>query len=163
MEKVKTVDWTEACKEHGTGGNGQFLKLKSGNSYRVRFVSHPYRFCRLYRNVDSQTCTAICEEEMKDCYPHGVRSAQRLVAYAIDRSDGQIKILEGPVSVFRPVGIHASIVQQKPDDPKNGSDYMIKVTGAGIRTRYEVAAIKETPLTPSEKASEVQEPIRRRN
>jgi hypothetical protein len=154
MEKVKTVDWTEACKQScESNGDGQFLRLKTGNSYRVRFISKPYSFYRVFRELDGRIYTAICNEEMTLNLPPRIKPVTRFAAYAIDRSDSKIKILEGPISVFRPVGIHTSITEQKPEDPLRGSDYMIKVTGTGIRTRYGVAPVKETPLTQSERAS----------
>jgi hypothetical protein len=153
MAKLQCVDWTEAIKQRESSGDGQFLRLKSGNSYRVRFISKPYSFYRVFRELDGRIYTAISDEETSLRLPHRINPVNRFAAYVIDRSDGQIKIMEGPISVFRPVGIHTSITEQKPEDPLRGSDYMIKVTGTGIRTRYGVAPVMETPLTQLERAS----------
>jgi hypothetical protein len=147
MNKSLIVSWVEACKEQVSHRGTQFLRLRSGQTYRLRPLCKPHVFTRLYHQVDGICYTAICDPGIEEIVPYDVNASKRYAYYVIDRTDKVMKVLEGPASVIKPFGVAARI---QPDDSQQGSDCLIEVTGSGKMTRYWVATLDRTPLTCAE-------------
>lgn len=161
------VQWDDLPKNQNNnsgGGDGDdrrvpYLRLKSGNTYKVRPIYFPVMFHKYFHTPPGgKLRTAICADpatcpvkarhgsELKENQP-----SLRYASYVIDRSDGKVKILEGAPSIFRPLGSHMEATGRNPGGTKDGSDWQIKVTGTGKMTRYEVTMLDITPLSPEEK------------
>ncbi len=152
------VQWGSVPKSGGGGDRGEFLKLKTGNTYRIRPVFDPVKFFKYFHKNDKRLRTAICAKPdvcpVRDRHPELKKPSLRYAAYVIDRNDGnKVKILEAPQSVFRPIGSSFEATGKNPGSGKDGSDWQIKVTGTGLNTTYDVAFAGNTPLNQEERAS----------
>lgn len=149
------VQWNGIGKDGGDGNKNDFLSLESGKTYRIRPLFYPYKFWKYFHKNGSQLRTAICGDPdtcpIKDRHPNLAKPVLRFAIYVIDRADGKVKILEAPQSVFRPMGNHADAMNKNPGDLDKGSDWMVKKSGQGFKTKYDVTFLADTPLTMEEK------------
>lgn len=157
MSGTNFVEWNDMTKFN----NGEeslnkidYLRLRSGETLRVRPVFRPIKFYKYFHKNEGQLRTAICEDPdvcpFRDKYPEVKKATQRYACYVIDRADGKLKIIEGPQTVFRPMGNHAEATGKNPGGGKEGSDWRIKISGIGLKTKYDVTFLDITPLTPEE-------------
>lgn len=154
MNKVQNIEWEQILTIRSyTDGGVQLLRLQSPQTYRVRPVSKPCAFYRVYNEIGDKKLTAICSAETYDHLPGYVDGSQRYAFWVIDRADGMFKIVETPKTVVSHLVTYVQVTRQAPHDPLYGSDFAIKVTGAGIQTRYAVTALAKTPLSEQDKAS----------
>jgi hypothetical protein len=155
-EQATHVGW-ETIPGTGSGGSNDYLKLQTGNSYRIRPIFKPVSFFKYFHKKDGKLRTALCKDPSKcsvrDAHPDLKKPSLRYAAYVIDRADNKIKILEAPQSVFRPIGSSVEATGKDPGSGKDGSDWLIKVKGVGINTTYEVAFAGDSPLSAEERAS----------
>ena len=151
------VQWGSVPKSGGSGDKSDFLKLESGGSYRIRPIFDPVRFFKYFHKHDNRLRTAICAKPdvcpVRDKHPELKAPSMRFAAYVIDRGDNKVKILEAPQTVFRPIGSSFEATGKNPGSGADGSDWLIKVTGKGLTTKYEVAFAGNTPLTVEERAT----------
>lgn len=152
------VEWNEVVNTNEGSSNSdkiEYLRLESGKTYRVRPIFRPIRFYKYFHKHNNKLRTAICEDPdtcpVKDKYPDLKRAAQRYACFVLDRADGKLKIIEAPASVFRPIGNRAEITGKNPGSGKDGSDWVIKVSGSGLKTKYDVSFFDVTPLTQEER------------
>ena len=151
------VDWSDvAPKPSGNGGNLDFLRLKSGNTYKIRPLHKPVHFYKYFhRGEDGKLRTALTGDPT-DCpvaaeHPGLRKPANRYAIFVIDRNDGnKIKVMEAPVSVFKHFRDRFEATGQKPGGNKDGGDWQIKITGSGLKTEYSATYLKDTPLTQEE-------------
>lgn len=146
------VQWTDA-----PGGNGgtNYLTMVSGNTYKVRPLLIPINFHKYFNKVDGKTRTAVVTEEvvaqMANKYPELGKPANRYGMYVIDRNDdNKIKILEFPITVYKAFVNSFEATKKKPGSRTDGSDWLIKKSGAGLKTSYEATFVDYTPLTQGE-------------
>ena len=152
MAKLPTVNWNQTSGQHLTLiGNSKYLRLTGGQQYRIRIVSSPYRFFKIFRRIGGRVLTAITDTKTGVNLPDGTIPTERYALYILDRADGKIKLLEAPLSIVRSIANHAEVTGCNPTDPDHGSDYVIKVDGTGMNTRYSVTPLMETPLTDADK------------
>lgn len=151
------IQWGSVSNDGNGGEKSEFLKLKTGNTYRIRPVLDPVKFYKYFHKHEGKLRTAICDKPdicpVRDKYPDLKKPSLRYAAYVIDRADGKIKILEAPQSVFRPIGSTYESTGKNPGSGTDGSDFQVKVTGTGLATKYEVAWAGSTPLTAEERES----------
>ena len=145
------VQWGSVPEDSSNGEKSEFLKLKTGNTYKIRPVFDPVKFFKYFHKHEGRLRTAICEKPdvcpVRDRHPELKKPSMRYAAYVIDRADGKIKILEAPQSVFRPIGSTFESTGKNPGSKKDGSDFQVKVAGVGLNTKYDVAWAGSTPLT----------------
>ncbi len=152
---------TEKCTwgsipSSGSGEASDFLKLVSGRTYKVRPLFDPVKFFKYFHSEEGRLRTAICDKPdtcpVRLKHPELKKPSLRFAAHVIDREDGKVKIMEAPQSVFRPMGANFEMTGNNPGGGADGSDFYIKVSGQKLNTTYDVGPIKQTPLTPEEKA-----------
>lgn len=147
-------DWGEVSKTNS--GGGDYLRLQSGNQYRIRPIFSPVKFFKYFHMNSGKLRTGICGNpdtcSVRDSHPELKKPSLRFAAYVIDRADGKVKILEAPQSVFRPIGSSFELTGKNPGGGKDGSDWGIKVSGKGMQTKYDVMYIENTPLNAEERA-----------
>ena len=148
------VQWDSVPKS-GNGEKSEFLKLRSGNTYKIRPVFDPVKFFKYFHKHEGRLRTAICAKPdvcpVRDKHPELKKPSLRFAAYVIDRADGKVKILEAPQTVFRPIGSSLEMTGKNPGSGKDGSDWYIKVSGKGLNTTYDVGFIEASPLTAEER------------
>jgi len=149
-----TVQWNKVSESDNSGKIG-FLKLTSGSTYRIRPIYYPTGFFKyFYKNKEGKLRTAICMDPdtcpVRARHPELQKPSERFVVYVIDRADDKLKIIEGGKPLFRPLGSHFEATGANPGGTKDGSDWMIKVSGGGIKTRYDTTFLDKTPLTKDE-------------
>jgi len=152
------VQWGSVPEDsNGSGEQSEFLKLKTGNTYRIRPIFDPVKFFKYFHKNGGKLVTAICDRPdvcpVRDRHPDLKKPSMRYAAYVIDRADGKVKILEAPQSVFRPIGMTFESTGKNPGSGKDGSDFQVKITGVGLNTKYDVAWAGSTPLTAEERAT----------
>lgn len=145
------VQWNEVP----SGGGTNFLALKSGNTYKIRPLLQPLNFCKYFHKVDGKMRTAVVSEEvvaqMASKHPQLNRPANRYAMYVLDRNDDdKIKVMEFPISVYKQFANSFQATGNEPGSNKNGSDWVIKISGSGYNTTYETTFVAGTPLTEEE-------------
>ena len=151
------VQWDSVPKSGGSGEKGEYLRLESGRTYKIRPIFDPVRFFKYFHKHEGRLRTAICAKPdvcpVRDKHPELKKPSVRFAAYVIDREDNKVKILEAPQSVFRPIGSSFEATGKNPGSGKDGSDWQIKVVGKSLNTTYDVAWAGNTPLTNEERAA----------
>lgn len=150
-----TCTW-DSIPSSGGGEMSDFLRLQSGNSYKIRPIFEPVKFFKYFhKNAERKLKVAICGNPdactVRQAHPELKKPSLRYAAYVIDRADNKVKILEAPQTVFRPIGARLGLTGQNPGGGKDGSDWQITVTGTGLNTTYAVDYIQQTPLSPEER------------
>jgi len=152
---AENCSW-DSIPSSGSGEMSDFLRLQSGNSYKIRPLLDPVKFFKYFHKNAGKLKTAICGKPdactVKDKHPELKKPSLRYAAYVIDRADGKVKILEAPQTVFRPIGASLEMTGKNPGGVGDGSDWYIKVTGQGLNTKYDVGFIEHSPLSAEEKA-----------
>ena len=155
-----TIGWGDFTpKTKGSDGDRlSFLWLKSGSTYKVRFVAKPVIFYKYFhRDENGVLRTAICEDPgacpVKVSHPELETPGERFASLIIDRADGELKVMEFPKSVFIQVKAWWTATQQNPGG-NEGVDWAISVTGTGKKgTKYAATATLATPFTNDEKVA----------
>ena len=138
-------------------GKLEYLRLKSGNTYRVRPLYYPVDFYKYFHRKDGRLRTAIVKDP-RSCPVRAAHSelnkpSKRYAILVLDRTDNsKVKILEAPLSVFKPLRDHYNATGKKPGGGNDGSDWQIKVEGQKLSTNYSVIYLADAPLTDDEKA-----------
>ena len=153
---MSLVDWTSQSSKGGDF-TSKFLKLESNKTYRIRPVHKPIMMWKYFVEKPGGGFGQAITEDPDSCIittKYGETARQRFAVNVIDRSDGQLKILEGPISILRQIGTWA---QETDIDPgsNDGGEFAIKVECPGNdkrRTRYVVQYIKPAPFSDEEKA-----------
>ena len=152
----ENVTWDSIPSSGSNGGRSDFLKLETGNSYKIRPLFEPVKFFKYFHKHDDRLRTAICGKPdicpVKDKHPELKKPSLRFAAHVIDRDCGKVKILEAPQTVFRPIGASSEMTGKNPGGGQDGSDWYIKVSGKGLNTIYDVGMIGPSPLTSEEKS-----------
>lgn len=154
------VDWgkipSQAESQSSGGKRSKFLWLKSGNKYRIRPVHLPIQFTKYYRRDENKKLrTAICQNPetctVRSSHPEDeIRASTRYAIFAFDRADGALKVMEGPVTVFRPFRSRYEATQKNPGGMEGG-DWQIEVSGQGLTTKYQITYLDDKPFTAEEK------------
>jgi hypothetical protein len=137
----------------GNNRRGKFnaLRLKSGSTYTVRLFHKPMKLFRYYVNGNS-AITLDPDNCPVASHPGGAKPKLRYAINVIDRADGQVKVMEGPERVFK---FFKKFWEDNGIDPggNDGPDFVIKVTGEGLNTQYEMGLkMGSKPFTAEEKA-----------
>jgi hypothetical protein len=160
------IDWGEVDSgkfnkgsSGGKGGtNDKFLKLSPGNTYKVRPVGKPYIFYAYYvaSPDDPKKFNRATTDDPANCIirqKYQVEPKMRYAVNVIDRSDGKLKVLEAPPSVFDKIKQWAKASGHNPGT-NLGADFEISVkvpaNGDRKRTEYPTTPIVQTPFTAEE-------------
>ena len=162
---AELVEWddieTQKKGKSGGGGNsGKFVKLGANTKRKVRPLRKPVRFFKV-GNTNSQgryTSAVIAESDIdmiKSKFPK-VSTQQRRACLVFDRDEGnELRILEGPVSMFESFKHFKNISKNEPGGPQGG-DFVINTICPNDKkdrdTTYEVEFVNPTPFTSEEKS-----------
>ncbi len=151
------VDWTSFGKGEKSGNGAKYLKLEAGKSYRIRPVFKPHIFYKYFVERPQGGFGQAITDTPDSCVirkKYGEQAKQRFAVNVIDRADGIIKVLEGPISILKQFSTWASETGTDPGS-KDGGEFAIRVECPGNdkkKTRYVVSFINYAPFTDEEKA-----------
>ena len=158
---AQVVDWNEfgekqKAKAQNSEGKKELKfitmgKKGIGHSYKLRPVGDIVSFNEYMIQHDGRWRSAITGDP-ENCpirVKHGEKPKEVYAVNVIDRSDGQVKILKGPVSVFKEFHTFWKHRGKNPGGP-NGGDFEITVTGKKGKDYYQVEFIEQTPLEQDE-------------
>jgi hypothetical protein len=163
---MSVIKWKEFAETSSTGRgsnpreNIDFLKVKGGNTYKVRPVGTAVEITKVFnRHNDRIRCVVIDHgsdegQGMLDKLEseYGLKGDKKYVVNVLHRDDGnKLKIYEGPKSVFEVFADWSTENEIEPGS-KDGIDFSIKVKGDGLERRYTVIPGQATPFTDEEKA-----------
>lgn len=151
------VDWTSVggAKE---GSGVRFLKLEPGRTYRVRPVMKPHIIWKYFLERPNGGFGKAITEDPNNCLiakKYNEKAKQRFAVNIIDRADGIVKVLEGPISILKQIGTWATETNVDPGS-NAGGEFAIRVECPGNdkkKTRYLVQFINYTPFSDTEKKS----------
>jgi|19_taG_2_1085344.scaffolds.fasta_scaffold01304_4 hypothetical protein len=158
---AQVVDWNEfgekqKAKAQNSEGRKELKfitmgKKGIGHSYKLRPVGDIVQFNEYMIQHDGRWRSAITGDP-ENCpirVKHGEKPKEVYAVNVIDRSDGQVKILKGPVSVFKEFHSFWRHHGKNPGGP-NGGDFDVTVTGKKGKDYYRVEYDKQTPLEQDE-------------
>jgi len=151
------IDWTSFSKGDKSGNGAKYLKLEAGKSYRIRPVFKPHIFYKYFVERPQGGFGQAITDTPDTCVirkKYGEQAKQRFAVNVIDRADGIIKVLEGPISILKQFSTWASETGTDPGS-KDGGEFAIRVECPGNdkkKTRYVVSFINYAPFTDEEKA-----------
>ena len=151
------IDWTSFSKGEKSGNGAKYLKLEAGKSYRIRPVFKPHIFYKYFVERPQGGFGQAITDTPDTCVirkKYGEQAKQRFAVNVIDRADGIIKVLEGPISILKQFSTWASETGTDPGS-KDGGEFAIRVECPGNdkkKTRYVVSFINYAPFTDEEKA-----------
>ncbi len=145
-------------------GKAQYVTWNKTGDYKIRLIG-PHVKCRKH----FKPYRATVQDDEKNIDPAwlaGFFPQQRFAINVIDRTDGKLKILEKPWSVFEHFANYKSVFKKDPAAVKgvqgateDGPDFLVKVTIPNgddgkpdpLKTTYSVIHLADAPLTPEEK------------
>lgn len=153
------VDWSSVGGTSGTGSKAKFIKFSAGKSVKVRPVGRAVEFCKFFvktANGNRSVCVDLENSEkaasiLADHTGQDVEPQHRFAINVIDRSDGEVKILEGGKSIFNAFAGWAKEMNCHPGGT-GGGDWAIAATGDGKMRRYQCNHLKTTVISAEEKA-----------
>jgi len=127
------------------GGGSDFFSLEQGEN-KLRLVSE---FEERFVHWDQANRRSISVSSLDDLFA-GEKPRRRFLAYAIDRKDGAIKMLEVGASVIKQLK-ELAVSEDYGFEDMPAYDITIKKTGSGMDTEYTVIPAREnTELTEEE-------------
>ena len=169
---AKTLSWDDLgkkssnaqqrSKEQGPGQTSQrplrFIKIGDNTSIDVRPVDEFVEFEKyVHQDKTGKWNFGVCGD-MSTCplYLHyKMKPSTRYAINVIDRTDGLMKIFEGPLSVFK---VFASYKEMSEEDAggENGADFRItknvSFKDGKKYTRYDVHKVAKTPFTAEDRS-----------
>jgi hypothetical protein len=148
-------------EEKSTSADGQerrkakYMQFKEARPYTVRLVGNHVKFLRHWSPFENKD-RVITNASYKDDDPAwkaGFFPRKTFAIHVIDRSDGELKILEKGNQIFKEFARYKAINDINPAG-KDGPDFVISVEiphGDKRQTKYAVTAkAKPAPFTPEE-------------
>lgn len=158
------LDWNEVAPDRVSTGSstvsnkGKFLRLEPNKPYRIRLLNKAKPVWRYYRTDEKNRSRFAVTADPNKCpvkakYPE-LKASERYAILVIDRADGELKVYEGPASVFRVFREYADHSGTNPGDIKNGADFTItaelKDGQPKKNTKYHVKFKERNSLTKEE-------------
>jgi len=154
---TKVIDWDGVGENSGSNQKGdenrpQFMKLTPGK-YQVRLLGTPINFHKFVVQGNDGRWRSVVPEDVENnpvVQNHNLKPSERYAINVIDRADGEIKILEAGITVFRTFREFYKATERNPGASAKGADFSIAVQGAGRNKRYNTSFVKNSPLTDEE-------------
>lgn len=152
---ANAIDWDSVSDGSSTKkkGKNNFMKLGSG-TYQIRPLGNPVEFHKfMLQGTDGKWRSAVCLDP--DTNPvsrkHNIKPTSRYAVVVLDRADGEVKLLEAGVSVFKEFRAFFKHTGKNPGG-RTGADFRIVIEGAGRTKKYLTSFVRNTPLTDEEVA-----------
>jgi len=152
----------------GESKRAEYMKFESGpggkpNLYNVRLLGKAKEFTKFFVKTATghrRAQTKVddgwkAEEIIRTSTGKQIRGQQRYAVNIIDRADGKIKIMEGPISLFKHfANWSADNDDASPGGQSVGWDWQITVYGEGQSRGYSAEPTQPSPFT-DEQAAEI--------
>jgi len=153
------LDWNSVGSNNKSGSGGkklknlEFIRFTGGSNYNIRPLGCPIVFLKAGMMVNGSYRSAIIEDPDSPVVKNfsNMNVNERYAVNVLDRLDGKIKIMEGPLSIFGEFKSYSDHTQKNPG-LSVGADFSIKADGDGKERRYTTKFFKNTTLTDDEKA-----------
>ena len=153
------IDWnTVGNAENSSGGEGNsrsltFIRWNDGNVYHLRPLGSAIQFLKAGMSHNGSYRSIVIDDPDNPTIKKysNMNIAKRYAVNVLDRDDNKIKIMEGPISIFRELGSYHKHTGRNPGAAEGG-DFRISVTGNLKQRRYKTEFEKNTTLTAEEKA-----------
>lgn len=159
---MSKIDWASLGGQQGSGsskGKTRFIEFKNGSKHTVRLIGEGKQFVKFFVKNQGKSRSIVVNPELAqeaadlltkalgvECKPQ-----ERFSINVFDRSDNQIKILEGGRSIFKYFALWAQSSGQKPSS-NAGGNWLINSEGEGQQGRkYTVMALGAAPFTDAER------------
>lgn len=131
----------------------QLGKKAIGRTYKFRLLGSPVSYYKYVFQVGTKWKSVITiEQENSVLNNYNLKPKETFAINVLDRSDGKIKILEGPRSIFSKFDDYYKATEQPPGGPL-GADFSIQVTGKKGKDFYVTEIVKgKVAFTEVEKA-----------
>jgi len=147
----RLVKWDNEIGNSGKKDDSRvpFLKLVSGVKCVMRPVGFPVEFYKFFnRTADGMRFAITDDPDILQNYD--LEPSHRYAINVIDRSDGVLKVLEFPYTIYEALCKYKEMTNEDPGG-KNGADFSVSKTGSGKKgTKYEVKKVQETKFTNDE-------------
>jgi len=153
------IDWSDVGNGGSQQGDGDsklrdllFIRFNSGDSHNIRPLGSAIKFLKAGISQDGNYRSAIIEDPDSPTIKKysNMNISTRYAVNVIDRSDGRVKIMEGPISIFKELGAYNKHTGRNPGAAE-GADFSIGVSGNGKQRRYNTSFTKNTTLTDEER------------
>lgn len=147
----KLDSWGSRPTSNASGADkDDFLNLRDDGTYRVRIVSgRPYKFqVHWVRDTSGKMRRVKCAARDCPLCKEGDEAQVRYMSAVIDRSDGRVKVMEFPRSVFNALADMYN--DEEWGDPMNYDIKIIKNKSAAPRDKYKTSGIPSSIGRPSE-------------
>ncbi len=156
------VDWDSfGGKESGGGSRGKvrYIKFDDGSSHEVRPIGKVVEFAKFFiKNPDGNRSIVVdinyANEAADILMKHSGQEhkySHRFAVNVIDRSDGQVKIMEGGRQIFKYLGAWAKRHKASGPGCNAGGDWSIEATGKGLNREYMTQYMGQAPVSNEEK------------
>jgi len=151
------IDWSGIGNGDSKGGENQlrdlaFVRFSSGDTHNIRPIGSAIKFLKAGISHDGNYRSAIIEDPDSPTIKKysNMNISTRYAVNVLDRADGKLKIMEGPISIFKEFGQYNKMTGRNPGAVEGG-DFSIEVSGNGKQRRYKTSFVKNTTLTDEEK------------
>jgi hypothetical protein len=156
------IDWSSLGGQMGSGSSGgsdqkKFLRFESGKTHVFRPVGGAVEFYKFFVTTDKGKRSinvnpgneAKAAEMLSKYFGKEIVPQHRFAINVIDRQDGQIKILEGGLSIFKFFAQWCKLNGQAPGG-QSGGDWSVNVEGENLQRRYTTGFLRSAPLSAEE-------------
>jgi len=128
----------------------EFLKMVAG-VHHVRPVGNPISFPKYVEKSGGTWRSAIPEDANDNpiAKNHNAKLNNRYAIHIIDRADGQFKIMEAGITVFREFKKYFEYTGINPGQ-KDGAEFKITVSGQNLTKKYDTKLHERTTLSEAE-------------
>jgi hypothetical protein len=140
------MSWQDIGGSRSSDSKVNNLRLQNGQNV-VRFIGDPKEFFKHF--VNNRSAVTGDPENCRIKVKHGIEPARRFAVNVIDRSDGQLKLLECPITVLKPVVVWRDYSKKDPGG-RDAVDFIINVSGSGKNKKYQTTAGNPSSLSESE-------------
>ncbi len=160
---LEEVDFSNdfPSQESKSGDRIPFMKFSDGQNITIRPIGGALKYYKFFlgkgkpsiivNSKNKETAAKLLSEKLGN----EVKPSFKCAMFVIDRTDGQVKILEGGSSIFDAFSNWSKASGSRPGAPEAG-DWQIKVTGNGVGgtnpRRYQVVHIGPKPFSEEERA-----------
>lgn len=155
----KADEVAEKMSGGGSGRKSNYIKLDK--KVRIRPVGNIFEVYKFFVKRKDGSARSVCvkasdvEEAsriLSEAAGYDVTPQNRFAMNAIDRADGEFKILENGISIFGTFGQWSASQNGIHPGGKDGWDWDIIPKGTGFNRKYTTLPVKAALLTPEEKA-----------
>jgi hypothetical protein len=149
-------DWGKVEEKNtNSGGDIKYVKFAAGETVRVRLLAKPYFYDQYFlrkEDIGGEKDISIISPGAGDPLPSlGINPSSKCAVNVFNRDEeDDIAILRCGPSIYNSF-VNWSKKNKVNPGGKEGCDFEIDATGNGLKRRYQVTSLLQTPFSPEEK------------